>query len=184
MGKQVLVPIAQGTEEMEAVIIIDMLRRAGFNVKIAGENEITTCSKNVKIIPDILIDSIDESEEFDAIILPGGITGTQNLMDNQNLIKILKKHNQEKKLIGAICAAPTILLEHKLIPIGAELTSHPSVADKFVDYQHNGAKFVQSQNLIFGKGAGTAFDFSLAIIKELSGEEMAENIKNAICYNE
>ncbi len=184
MGKQVLVPIAQGTEEMEAVIIIDMLRRAGFNVKIAGENEITTCSRNVKIIPDILIDSIDESEEFDAIILPGGITGTQNLMDNQNLIKILKKHNQDNKMIAAICAAPTILLQHKLIPSGTELTSHPSVADKFNDYQYTGAKYVISKNLIFGKGAGTAFDFSLAIIKELSGEEMSENIKNAICYNE
>jgi putative intracellular protease/amidase len=75
MNKKVLVPIAHGTEEMEAVIIIDMLRRAGLNVKVAGETEIITCSRGVKLIPDVLIHKMEPNEEFDAIAIPGGLEG-------------------------------------------------------------------------------------------------------------
>ena len=77
MSKKVLVPIAQGTEEMEAVIIIDMLRRAGVKVIVAGANNIITCSRGVKIIPDKYFSDIDEDDTFDAIVIPGGKEGTE-----------------------------------------------------------------------------------------------------------
>lgn len=182
MDKAVLVPIAQGTEEMEAIIIIDILRRAGMNVKVAGENQIVTCARGTKIIPDILIDQLEKDSVYSAIILPGGANGTENLQNNPHLEEILKHNAKKGALIAAVCAAPTILVRHKLMPIGSAITSHPSVSSQFENYNYLNDDIVRDGNIITSRGAGTTLDFVLAIVNELVDKATADRIASDIQY--
>lgn len=183
MSKTVLIVIAQGTEEIEAIVPADLLRRANIYVRIAGENEITTCSRGVKIIPDILIEHLNSDMEFAAIIIPGGKTGTLNLLNNDKLKKLLEKHNQRGGIIASICAAPSILTAHKIIPKGTKLTSHPSFEDIFGDFKYSQDNVVVDGNFITSRGVGTTIDFSLKIIEVLAGPETAKKIADDIVYN-
>lgn len=183
MDIKVLVPLAHGSEEMEAVIIIDILRRAGITVKVAGENDIITCSRGVKILSDLLIEDVEQEDEFDAIIIPGGANGTQRLIENEHLRKIIASHHSKNKLIGAICAAPTLLAEHKLISYDSMITSHPSVKVQLENFHYKEDIVVEDGNFITSRGAGTAFDFAFAIINRLINREMALKISNDIVYN-
>ncbi len=180
MSKNVLLPIAHGSEEMEVVIIADILRRAGINVKIAGEHEIVTCSRGVKMIPDILIANIDINEVFDAVILPGGMKGTTNLLKNAILLEILKKHSSRNGLIGAICAAPLILAEHNLLKPGQKLTSHPSVMESLITYSYQEQRVIYDYGIITGRGPGTAFEFALYLVELLINPETAIKIAQDI----
>ncbi len=182
MDIRVLVPIAQGTEEMEAVIVIDMLRRAGIRVLVAAENNITTCSRGIKIIPDKLLSDLELTNEFDAIVLPGGKEGVENLCNNEVLQFLLKLHLDKDKIVAAVCAAPTILYDLKLLKKGTKLTSHPSVKKVFNSENYSEEKVVISENFITSRGAGTCFDFALELIKVLKGKAMSEKIKNEIVY--
>jgi len=181
MEKRVLVPIAHGSEDMEAVIIIDMLRRAGINVVVTADQEIITFARFIKIIPDKLIDQLENLEDFDAIIIPGGMEGVHNLIEDANLKKILELNKD--KLIGAICAAPILLAENKIIKKGIRLTSHPSVRMQLSEYEYSTDKVVISDNIITSRGAGTAFDFSLKIIEILINKETADKIAKDIVHN-
>lgn len=184
MEKKVLVPIAAGTEEAEAIIIIDLLRRAdGVKIFVAGESDVTTCSRGVKIIPDVLIDSIDEDAEWDAIVLPGGLGGVENLSANEHFIGILKKHTANSRLTGAVCAAPLILAEHKIFPSDAQITSHPTVKALLRNFGYSDKSVVKSGRFITSRGVGTAIDFALAIIEELAGEEIANKVADSIVYD-
>lgn len=180
---KVLVPIAEGTEEMEAVIIIDMLRRADILVYVASDSETVKCSRGVIIKPDISIEQIQE-DEFDAIVLPGGQPGTDNLSKNQNLISILKKHKNKNKLIGAICAAPKILVENNIIDRDTSITSHPSIAGILKDFDYSEKDVLVSDNIISSRGAGTAFQFALKIIAFLINKEKADEIQKSILFKD
>ncbi len=180
MDIRVLVPLAHGTEEMEAVIIIDMLRRAGIQVKTAGEQEIITCSRGVKILPDALLHNIDETEEFDALVIPGGMPGSENLAENDDLTEIIERHRKKPVLFGAICAAPIVLLRNKLLPDNCRVTSHPSVKNMFGAFDYTEEKVTVYENIITSRGAGTAFDFTLEIISKLVSPEKAREIADAI----
>ncbi len=183
MDVKALVPLAHGNEEMEAVIIIDMLRRAGITVKVAGENDIVSCSRGVKILSDLLIEDIESDDEFDAIIIPGGAVGTQRLIQNEHLRKILLAHNSSGKLIGAICAAPTLLSEFKIINSDSVITSHPSVKSQLENYNYVEDIVVEHNNIITSRGAGTALDFALAIINRLVNRNISLKISSDIVYN-
>ena len=165
---------------MELVTIVDLLRRSGINVKVAGENEIVTCSRGVKLIPDILIEQIGLSERFDAIILPGGVNGTKNLSDNSHLLKILRNHKNNNGLIGAICAAPIMLADNDLIDSESIITSHPSVKSQLGKYQYSEKSVVIDGKLITSRGAGTAQEFSLKLIEILVDYETAEKVADSI----
>ena len=113
MQKTVLVPVADGTEELEAVAIIDVLRRAGATVTVAsvtGARQITA-SRGVVIVADALIEACLEME-FDLVVLPGGIPGAEHLRDSAELIGILRRQRDKDRLYGAICASPAVVLEH------------------------------------------------------------------------
>ncbi|MBI5326008.1 MAG: DJ-1/PfpI family protein [Ignavibacteriae bacterium] len=183
MSKNVLVPIANGSEEIETVVVIDILRRAGINVKIAGEHEIITCSKGVKIIPDLLISNIDLNDEYDAVIIPGGSKGTDNLIKNEKLIEILKKQNKNNKLIGAICAAPSILSAHNILKPGQKVTSHPSVKDSLITYNYQEQRVIYDYDIITSRGAGTAVEFALYLVDILAGPESAVKIAQDIVFD-
>lgn len=124
MTKKVLVPIADGTEEIEAVCIIDVLRRACAEVVIAsvGQKEVT-CSRGVRIVADKLLGEC-KTEAFDMIVLPGGVPGAQNLRDSADLTKLLKKQAGSGGFFGAICASPAVVLQAHGLLANRQATSH------------------------------------------------------------
>lgn len=181
MTKNILIPIADGTEEIEAIAALDLFRRAEYNVVLASENEYSVCSRGVVVKGDKLISEIDET--FDLIYLPGGLKGTENLKKNKDLIKILKEHYNNDKNISAICAAPTILLEHGLLHENSSVTSHPSMIKHFSEYNYSEQEIVVDDKIFTSRGAGTTIDFALFIIEKFSGKSVADNIANNIIYN-
>lgn len=182
MDKSILVPISSGTEEIEAVVIIDLLRRAGISVKVAGDNEIITCSRKVRIVPDILIENVTLDMKFDGIIVPGGATGVKHLSENNQLIDIIKKHYKIGALIGAICAAPIIFSIHNFVDKKTVLTSHPSVRAELGEFKYVEQAVVVDKNIITSRGAGTTIQFALTIIEMLGSQELANKIADDIMY--
>ncbi|MDQ1265743.1 MAG: hypothetical protein QG635_895 [Bacteroidota bacterium] len=182
MSKSVLIPIAEGTEEMEAVIIIDMLRRAGISVVVAGDKSLVHCSRNVRIAPDMLIDELSENDIYDAIVLPGGIRGVRNLMENDLLKIVLRKNAARGMIIGAICAAPLILAQFKLIQPGTMLTSHSSIKADLEKFKYSESPVVIDKNIVTSRGPGTAIDFSMVLITIIAGKDKAERIAKDISY--
>ena len=180
--KKVLIPITNGSEELEAVAVIDILRRAGVKVVVASDDNIVTCSRGVKIIPDIMFDEIDDDEIYDAIILPGGVQGTDNLQFNEQLKDILTEHNKREVWLAAVCAAPKIFAFHKLAETGGDMTSHPSVKDRLANYNYLEDAVVVNKNIVTSRGAGTIFEFAFKLVEILAGKEKADEIKSAIVY--
>lgn len=182
MNIKVLIPIADGTEEMEAVIMIDLLRRANIEVVVAGTKEIITGARKTRIVADTLLSEIDINENYQAVILPGGLQGTLELSDNQHLKKLLAKMNESEKVIGAICAAPTILKNNNIISEDNTITSHPSFASEFENYNYVSDRVVRDNNIYTSRGAGTAADFSFYLIEKLVNIKTANKIKEDIVY--
>lgn len=180
---KVLVPIATGTEEMEAVGVIDLLRRAGIDVTVAGNTDLIECSRGVILKVDKLLQKVDETDEFDAIILPGGLKGTENLSNDSRIKVMLDRAKQNGKLLGAICAAPTILAKHELIEENSSITSHPGMKNQLSRYRYSEEKVVLQDNIITSRGVGTVIDFALALIEYLIDRETAERVSKEIVYH-
>jgi DJ-1 family protein len=179
--KKVLVPIANGTEEMEVVIIIDILRRAGADVILAGSSTKCICSRGIIIEPDVIIDTLDYNLNLDLVAIPGGIAGVNNLIKSDKLKKIIQ-YNSSTAYIATVCAAPLILKEFGIFPKSAELTSHPSIEGQFGDYKYTTENVVVYKNIITSRGAGTTFDFALKLVELLYNIELANKIANDIVY--
>lgn len=180
MKKQVLVVMADGTEEMEAVIVIDILRRAGLDVVVAGLNNEVTCSRGVKIIADTELNKISKNATYDLIFIPGGLKGVENLIKSSELSEICMSNS--KGYIAAICAAPLLLHHFGLISTDMQITSHPSVKDNLAAYNYSDNSIVQSSNIITSRGAGTALDFGLYLVELLLSKSVADQIANDIVY--
>jgi len=183
MEKSVLVPIAYGSEELEAVTIIDLLRRADIKVTVAGDNDMVTLSRGVKIIPDISLSEISEYENFGAIVLPGGGQGVDSFLEDENLLEIVKYNIRKENLICAICAAPLFLTHHSLIDESVTITSFPEVKDELNHSNYSEEDVVVSGNYITSRGAGTSIDFALRIIGTMTDIETAQKVAKEICYN-
>jgi 4-methyl-5(b-hydroxyethyl)-thiazole monophosphate biosynthesis len=176
MTKKVLVTIADGIEEIEAVCIIDVLRRADAFVTVASVNSLqVTASHGVKIIADKLIsDCIDNT--YDLIVLPGGIPGAEHLRDSQELKMLLKKQQQEGRLYAAICASPAVVLQHHGLLGKRKATCHPYCADQIENKSAIKARVVVDDNCITSRGPGTALDFSLKLVELLYNEQKAVDV--------
>jgi protein deglycase len=177
MEKSALVPVADGTEELEAVAIIDVLRRAGAAVTVASVsgNRRITASRGVVIIADTLIqECVDKA--YDLVALPGGIPGAQNLRDAPDLIRILKHQQETNKPYGAICASPAIVLDHHGLLEGHRATCHPGFVNKMDKKRHIGERVVLDGNCLTGRGAGTAVEFALALVERLYNKEKREEV--------
>ncbi len=180
MEKKVLVPVAQGIEEMEAITIIDVLRRAGALVIVASVDDITIkASQGTEFKADKLIqDCVDA--DFDLIALPGGIPGAQNLRDSKELETLLKKQAQSKKYYAAICASPAVVLHHHGLVTPGKVTCHPG----FVDQIDNGnvveAKVVVDENCITSRGGGTALDFALTLVELLYSKDKVKEVAQGL----
>ncbi|MCP3876502.1 MAG: DJ-1 family protein [Desulfobacteraceae bacterium] len=176
MEKKVLVPVAQGIEEMEAITIIDVLRRADANVVVASVDEIIIkAARGIEFKADVLIkDCMDD--EFDLIVLPGGIPGAMNLRDSKSLEILLKKQADHKKYYAAICASPVVVLHHYGLVTPGKVTCHPGFADQIDKGNVLESNVVVDGNCITSRGAGTACDFALNLVEILFSEEKKKEV--------
>jgi protein deglycase len=180
MSKKVLVPIADGTEELEAVTLINVLRRAGAMVTVAsvGEKQVTA-SRGVKIVADSLITDCAK-ERYDLIALPGGMPGAENLRDSKPLEKLLKQQHAQGRMIGAICASPAVVLaSHGLVP-KVRATCYPSFLEKMTGAEKVKEPVVVDGAFVTSQGPGTALAFALKLVDLLFGEQKAREVAGAM----
>ena len=174
----VLVPLAQGCEELEAVTVVDLLRRAGIEVITAGlDAQPVRASRGMTLIPDMSLDAALQLE-FDMIVLPGGLPGADHLRDDPRVIDLLKKMAAADRYTAAICAAPRVLAHAGLLD-GKRATSFPGALDvdavPGIDYQQ--ASVVMDDKVITSRGPGTAMDFSLTLIETLVGKQQRDEVE-------
>ena len=178
---RVLVPLAQGCEELEAVTIIDLLRRAGIEVTSAGlDAGSVTASRGVTLIPDTDLESALKSD-YDMIVLPGGLPGADHLDDDERIRSVLKKMANNGKYTAAICAAPKVLANAGVLA-GKTATSYPGFLDGLglSDTTLSNEAVVRDGKVITSKGPGTAIDFVLELIEVLSGKEKRNEVETAL----
>ncbi|XP_028395939.1 protein/nucleic acid deglycase DJ-1-like [Dendronephthya gigantea] len=167
-----LIILAEGAEEMEAVITADVLRRGKVETVIAGLSgaDPVQCSRQVVVKPDMSLEEACKKEPFDAVILPGGGGGSKKLSQSAEVKKVLKEQEQRDGIIAAICAGPTALVAHG-IGVGKTVTSYPSVKEKFKDYKYSEERVVKDGKLITSRGPGTAFQFGIEIVRAVRGND-------------
>jgi 4-methyl-5(b-hydroxyethyl)-thiazole monophosphate biosynthesis len=172
-----LIPIANGSEEMEAVILIDTLRRAEWDVTVAGLTTGTIlASRGVKLDPDTTWDQINP-DDFDVLVLPGGFGGTEALMKHAGVQQALRDFDEKKKWVGSICAAALALHAAGILE-GKKFTCYPGVEAKLPpDVQPVNDIVVVDGHLITSQGPGTAFEFALKIIEECGSPNAAASVR-------
>ena len=173
---RVLVPLADGFEEVEALTIVDVLRRGGQEVVTAavGESLETKGAHGVQVRADALFSEV-EGDPFGAIVLPGGGGGTERLRNCDALIRRLQRQAEEHGLICAICAAPTVLVEAGVLEPGIHVTCYPTCQME-LDRQWSPAPVVADANVITGQAPGSAMLFSLIVLQALAGEAVARKV--------
>lgn len=176
---RIIVPLAEGFEEIEAVTVIDMLRRAGIEVITAGVGgRAVTGSHGITLSCEQLIESCDPASA-DGIVLPGGMPGTTRLMASPAVERLARELGRAGKLTAAICAAPAALAKFGLLD-GKTVTSHPSQADSLKPYAYREDPVVIDGQVITSRGAGTAIAFAAALIRNLVGDTRADDILKSI----
>lgn len=172
MPESVLVPVADGTEEMEAVIIIDVLRRAEIHVDVVSVTDQLeiTASRGVRIKADKRISDLNEPH-FSAIVIPGGMPGAQHIVDSKRFMNFLRQHIRSNRLVGAICAAPVIVLTRSGLFPDTPMTCHPSFQKELTNPLHSRESVVSAAKLVTAQGPGTAFLFALTIAELLTNTE-------------
>ena len=180
--KSVLVVLAQGCEELEAVTCVDLLRRANVKVITAGlDRNPVVASRKTTLIPDTTLDEALK-RSFDMIVLPGGLPGADNLAGDPRVIDLLKKMARDDKFTCAICAAPTVLAKAGLLS-GKRATGFPGTLDKMnlPNVTCTGEAVVRDGMVITSRGPGTAMDFALVLIETLVGRETRDLVEERLC---
>lgn len=175
--KKVLVPVADGFEEIETVTIIDVLRRAGIQVSVAGlKDGVVRGSRRVKLVADATFKEV-QYKEFDMVVIPGGEAGVNHLRAEPRFLELLQRYKREDKWIAAICAAPLALRDAGILDEGTKMTSYPSFAGEFSGVDYKETRVVKDKKLLTSRGPGTAMEFSLKIVEVLEGKERAKELK-------
>lgn len=176
---KVLVPLADGCEELEAVTIIDLLRRGGVEVVTAGlKPGIVVAAHGVQLLPDVTLD-VALQDDYDMVVLPGGMPGATHLKDDARIIELLKKMAAAGKYTAAICAAPMVLAEAGVLD-GKRATSYPGTLDGLPGVTIVDTTVVQDGKVLTSRGPGTAMDFALALVETLTGAENRHRVEAAL----
>lgn len=177
---KVLVIISTGFEEIEAVSIIDILRRAQIEVVIATINDLLTVGANgITIQANQYLKDIQDLEQFNMLVLPGGAVNTENLANSSLVKDTLKEMKNQDKYISAICAAPYAL--HKADVLNEKYTCYPSFEEKIDSAKYTKEEIVvKDDKVITSQGPATAMQFALELVKTLKGEEIYSKIKNGL----
>lgn len=177
-AKRAMLILAEGAEEMEAIIVADVLRRGGVEVVIAGLLGKTpvTCSRKTVLVPDAALSDV-KNAVFDAVVLPGGQPGSNTLAASSDVGAVLHAHYEKGSIVAAICAAPIALKSHSIGP-GSLVTSHPCVKDQLVEggYKYLEDNVTVSGKIVTSRGPGTAFEFALKLVELLVGAEKVKEI--------
>lgn len=182
MNKKALLILAEGFEEAEAVVPADILRRAGVDVTLCAltKREVTG-SRGVKILADIVFDQIER--DYDALILPGGGRGAQNLSRSDKVIELIKKMHKTGRIIAAICASPVVVLALSGILSGKKAVCFPGMEDGFPeDVTVVNQPVVIDGNIITANGPGASFYFRFKLAEVLSGADTADKVKRDMCF--
>jgi 4-methyl-5(b-hydroxyethyl)-thiazole monophosphate biosynthesis len=181
MDKTILVLLAQGCEELEAVTVIDLLRRANLDVVTAGlDPEVVVASRGVRLMPDCTLDEALH-RAYDMVVLPGGLPGADNLANDARVMALVKRMAKEGRFTCAICAAPVVLAKAGILS-GKRATSYPGCLDALglVDVTYTGEAVTRDGNVITSRGPGTAMDFGLALIEALVGREIRDRVDQGL----
>jgi len=175
---RVLIPLAEGFEELEAVTVIDLLRRARFDVIAAGLTEgPVTGSRGTVIVPDDMLDAVLQ-QQFEMIVLPGGLPGADNLDRDPRIHRLLGEMAAGEKYIAAICAAPKVLVHAGLLA-GRCATAYPGVLEELAvpDLELSSDAVVRDGKIITSRGPGTAMAFALELIEVLAGKQHRDTVE-------
>jgi len=178
---KVLVPLAPGFEEIEAITVIDILRRAGVEVVVAGTQPgPITASRQTRHIPDCLLDEVHESD-FDMIVLPGGQPGTNHLRADPRIRRIIEDLWCRNGRVAAICAAPGVLAAYGVLD-GRAATSHPVVRDEVAPRagQYREERVVVDGPVVTSRSAGTAMEFAFKLVEILCGPEKVAEVNKGV----
>ncbi|RLJ07860.1 MAG: DJ-1 family protein [Candidatus Aenigmatarchaeota archaeon] len=176
---KVLVPLADGFEEMEAATTINILKRGGLDVVVAGlPGTIVRGSRGLKVMLEKKLDDLDIND-FDALVLVGGYPGYKNLSQSNNILRAVVEFDEKKKLIAAICGAPSVLAKTGILD-DRRATIYPGLEKEIP--RPRGGRVVIDEHIITSQGPGTAIDFALAVLERLAGRDVMERVKKEIVY--
>jgi len=183
--KSALVAVADGSEELEAVATIDVMRRGDVRVTVAAvcsaeKGKTVVCSRGVKIEADVRIEDLPEDQEFDLIAIPGGMPGAKNLYENLKLQQLLKQQASAGRFVAAICAAPAVVLGQLGLLEKKNATCHHGFMEKLAGQAGSvsEARVVVDGNFITSRGPGTAIEFGLECVEVLCGKEIRQKVQN------
>ena len=176
---KVVVPLAEGFEEIEFSTIVDILRRAGIDVTAAGLKEgIINGAHGIRVTPDTLIDKVSV-DDFDVIILPGGNPGFVNLGKSEKVLKLVREMYDRNKYVTAICGAPSVLAKAGVIQ-GKRATIFPGMEDTLTGAQCSDERVVVDDKVITSQGPGTAMEFAIKLVEVLAGKSKAEEVTKEV----
>ena len=180
--EKVCVFLADGFEEIEALTVVDMLRRANEEVVMVSimGRKMVTGSHGISVQADALYEEMDFAEAK-LLVLPGGMPGTKHLGAFQPLTELLVEWNSQEKMIAAICAAPSVLGMNHILE-GRNATCHPGFEDKLLGANWLEEEVVCDGNIITSRGMGTAIPFALALVAYCQGEAQALALAKAIVF--
>ncbi len=177
--KKALVLFAEGSEELEAVSLINILRRGGIEVTVAGLTPgPLRGSRGIVLLPDTTLDHM-RSEDFDLVVLPGGQPGTDHLRADARVANLLQSMHRQGRYVAAICAAPSVLAQAGLLD-GKRATGYPGTLDDFPAVQQQTTAIVEDGKLITSRGPGTAMDFALTLVERLAGKAKRDTVEAAL----
>jgi 4-methyl-5(b-hydroxyethyl)-thiazole monophosphate biosynthesis len=179
MGTRILVPLAEGFEEIEAVTIVDVLRRAGLVVTVAGlAPGAVRGAHGIPLVPDAALGDLD-LDAFTVLVCPGG-PGTRNLMADERVLALARRLHAEGRPTAAICAGPLVLHRAGILR-GLDVTAHPSVRGELTGARVlDEPRVVRSGSVSTSQGAGTALEFALDLVAQLVGPAKADELARAM----
>jgi len=174
--KTALILFADGSEELEAVTVVNILRRAGITVTLAGLNAgALRGSRGTLLVPDATLDEA-MAHSYDMVVLPGGQPGTNNLKADARVLKLVQQMAEQGKYVTAICAAPSVLATAGLLD-GKQATSFPGALTPFPKVKQQHAAIAEDGKIITSRGPGTAMDFALTLVERLAGSAKRQEVE-------